>query len=233
MAKHVWRVRGDMILKEDEYSELWEWCRNYIDKNCIWRASDSVPHLSSKDPNKNVTAQFYLGRGLYNVNFVSAISQLLLHNIIEEYKSFDFQIAGLETGSTPLLTSIPLIAKVYGIEINAFSIKKLKKPYGLFNQIEGLTSDKPVLLIDDICSTTTSLRSAFDTLVHHNCPKILDTPFVVVIDKTEADKAKTASDNHNLLPPHMNVGSLFAFEDFNLSPHFSDVQFEEQIKEHA
>ena len=205
-----------MILKEDEYEELWQWCRDYIDTNCIWRANKHLTKVPGKQKNTWDTYQFYLKRGLFNADFLSAISQLMLHKIGEEYGSYNFQLAGVETGSTSLLVSIPLIAKVYGLDINAFSIRKSQREYGLYNYLEGLTNDKPVLLIDDLCASTSSFRKGFDVLVQSGCQKILDTPFAMIIDTEEVERSKKLSDDQLQLPPHMNVRGLFSFEDFKL-----------------
>lgn len=220
-----------MILKDDEYNELWEWCRSYIDKNCIWRANKHLLRVPGKEKDTWDTSQFYLKRGLFCPDFSSAISQLMLHRIGIEYGSYEFQIAGVETGSTPLLISIPLIAKVYGLDINAFSIRKSQRAYGLYEHLEGQTNDKPVLLLDDLCLSTQSLRKGFDVLVQTGCPKILDTPFVMVVDNKEVEVSKSIADEKEHLPPHMNVIGIYNMDDFDLPPEVEDVVVKEKEKD--
>lgn len=205
-----------MILKEDEYEELWEWCRAYIDDKCIWRANKKLPCIPGKIKGTWYTWQFYLRNGLFNADFASGISQLMLHKIGKEYGSYNFQIAGMETASTPLLASIPLVAKVYGIDINSFSIRKNQKEYGLRNHIEGLVNEKPVLLIDDLANSTMSLRKSFDILVHIGCQKILDKPFVVV-NKVKSSDSSHLAHKDKYLPEQMGVIGLYTLDNFNLN----------------
>lgn len=212
-----------MILKDNEYNQMREWGRNFINDYCIWRATESLPKISGESEGTWRTWEFHLKNGLLNPEFTSVISQLMLHEIGKEYGSYEFQIAGMESSSLPLLTSIPLIAKVYGIELNAFSVKKQRNNYGLYNHIEGLINDKPVLLIDDICNTTKTLRNVLNILVGMGCDKILDRPFTIInnirIDEVDFDKNR-----ENYLPNEMSIVSLYSLEDFTLPEEYKEEE---------
>jgi orotate phosphoribosyltransferase len=195
-----------------KYEKLREWTRNYIDKNCIYRG-DPIP---GKIPGTFYTWQFYLRRGLFRYEFLSAISQMFVYKIQNEIGHFDFQISGLETASTPMLAGIPLVSATFGHSINSFSIRKEQKEYGLKNWIEGLPNEKPVMLMDDLCNSQISMRKAYDILLSHNLP-VFDHAFCVVnkVNRGEEFIEKSRTDKH--LPKHIKMIYLFDLDDFELS----------------
>lgn len=151
-----------MIISEDEYESISGEIRDIINTTCVIRQK-----MTAREPGKFYTWQFYLRRGLFNPQFMTKICKMFIYKIDKEIGNFDFQIAGLETASTPLLSAIPIIASQYNIDINAFSIRKNQKEYGLKNWIEGIPNKKPCLLIDDLCNSTASMKKAYDIMNYH------------------------------------------------------------------
>lgn len=189
------------------YQELHSWVRDYIDNHCIIRGAN----LPGKKPGTKYSWMFYLRRGLFNHEFLSAVSQMFCIKIQEEVKHFNFQLAGLETASTPMLAGIPLVARVYGLDLNAFSVRAERKTYGLKNWFEGLPNEKPVLMVDDLCNSAISMRRCYDLLTQHNIP-VLDYAFVIV-NKTEK---QFNNNTDKYLPNHIKMISLFNLDDFGL-----------------
>ena len=201
-----------MIIDDDKYSKLREWTREYIDSRCIYRG-EPIP---GKIPGTVYTWQFYLRRGLFDYNFLSAISQMFLYKIKKEIGHFDFQIAGLESASTPMIAGIPLVSAAFGLSINAFSVRKERKEYGLMNWIEGVPNDKPVMLMDDLCNSQVSMKRAYDIVQSHNL-KIFDHAFCIVnkVNKNDISKEKEFTDKH--LPKNIKMIYLFDLDDFKLN----------------
>jgi orotate phosphoribosyltransferase len=199
------------MISHIEYSELHEWTKNYIDTKCIVR---NTP-MPGKKPGSRYTWMFYLRNGLFNHEFSSAVSQMFLYKIMQEVGHFDFQITGLETASTPMLASIPLVSRVFGLDLNAFSIRKQKKEYGLLNIIEGIPNDKPCLLIDDLCNSSESLWRAYNTLLNEKL-EVLDFAFCIVnkVNKEIHEQSRQSTDMY--LPEHMKMIYLFDLDDFSL-----------------
>jgi orotate phosphoribosyltransferase len=132
--------------------------------------------------------------------------------IEKEIGNFDFQLAGLETASTPMLVSIPLVAKTHGININAFSVRKNRKEYGLHNWIEGpIISDLPVLLVDDLCNSSNSMQKAMYTI--YGDQKLEFMKYAVTIVNKNVDVFA----NCKTMPKDMKMLSLFSLSDFDLT----------------
>lgn len=204
-----------MILTKDKYNARRQFVKDFINELCIYRVKPSEPFLVGKQPGTSYSWQFYLRRGLFNHEFLTAVSEMFLQKVYDEYQTFDIQIAGLETASTPMLAGIPLVAARHGLNINAFSIRKNKKEYGLLNWIEGRVNNKPIILIDDLCSSTTSLKKALDVLIEVNLTNILDRAFCIVNKRNVVDKTKPAIDIY--LPEEIKVMYLYSLDDFNLT----------------
>ena len=197
------------MIDEKRYTQIKNWTRNYIDEKCIYRG----PPIPGKKPGTTYTWQFYLRNGLFNIDFLSAISQMFVYQIKKEVKNFNFQLAGLETASTPMLAGIPLISATMGYEINAFSIRKERKKYGLLNWIEGIPNEKPVMLIDDLCNSQESMSIAHNVVKEHNL-KIFDYAFCIVNKTNKTSKEKIKADKY--LPKNIKIIYLFDLDDFNL-----------------
>ena len=178
-----------MIIQEDEYKLFHEWITEYIADNCIfyqgkseWSIdtredksympgkTNSIPIPDAKFPNPTsindphgdtYAWQFYLRRGCFDAVFNSVMAQMFIYKVEREIGHFDFQLTGLETAATPMLSAIPLVARNFGIELNSFVSKKEQKAYGVRNWVEGCPIPKlPVMIIDDLVSTSNSMRQA-------------------------------------------------------------------------
>jgi orotate phosphoribosyltransferase len=153
---------------------------------------------------------------MFNPDFIQAIGTLFFYKIEKEIGHFNFQITGLETGSTPMISTFPLIGKMYDIHINAFSIRKTQKEYGLKNWIEGVVNSKvPCLLVDDLCNSSASMKIAYDVLKLYNLPT-MDYAFTIVnkVNKDIHLESRVQTDMY--LPSSIKMIYLFDLDDFNL-----------------
>ena len=131
-------------------------------------------------------------------------------------QSLDFQLSGLETAATPLLVGIPLIARVFEDDINAFVVRKERKEYGLLNILEGMPNDKPVVMLDDLCNSSISLRRCYDELVGLNMT-VANKAFTIVNKSNNDVHSYQRQHTDMYLPSDIEVVSLFTLDDFNLS----------------
>jgi outer membrane protein assembly factor BamB/adenine/guanine phosphoribosyltransferase-like PRPP-binding protein len=71
-----------------------------------------------------------------------------------------FQVGGMEAAAIPLLAAILLKGQSRGTPVNGFIIRKERKTYGAGNSIEGSLSDAPIVMVDDILNSGSSLEKA-------------------------------------------------------------------------
>ena len=195
-----------MMISEKIYDELHMWTKKYIKEKCI--ITNNV--MPGKIPGTIYTWIFYLRRGLFNHEFLSAVSQMFFYKIEKEIGHFNFQIAGLETASTPMLAAFPIIGRMFEKNLNSFSIRKERKEYGLRNWVEGIPNNLPVLLIDDLCNSSNSLYLAKNILENEKLP-ILNKAFVLVNKTNHID-----NNTDKYIDSDMEMISLFNLSDFGL-----------------
>lgn len=70
------------------------------------------------------------------------------------------QIGGMEVAAIPLLTAILQAGHQGGRQVNGFIIRKERKPHGLQQLIEGALTDRPIILVDDLMNSGSSLEKA-------------------------------------------------------------------------
>jgi orotate phosphoribosyltransferase len=180
-----------MKINDDMYEHYKRFVKDYINSICIEKGN-------------GYTWTMFLRRGTLEPEFLTAVSVMFLYQAERKIsKGFNFQITGLETGATPLLTGITLVAKMYfDVDINAFVVRKDVKEYG--TEVEGLLSDLPVLIIDDLCNTAFSMKQCYDVVSQYNV-KILPQLFSIV----------NVHDALKYMPDHKMI-SLYTLEDFGL-----------------
>jgi len=198
-----------MKLQEFERERIRKFLYDYINDICIERKK-------SNDIN-DYRCQFFLRRGFFNLEFLSYVGYLFWDKFADEYKQTPFQIAGVETASTPLLLAILMTAPAFECEdINCFSICRNKSP----NQFEGIVNpDLPVFIVDDICNTQKTIVLAARYLKQAKL-NIFYKAFAVVykdhdISKQLEVKTNLNSENTNYLL-YNNIEHLFKFREFVL-----------------
>ena len=174
-----------MIIDDDKYSKLREWTREYIDSRCIYRG-EPIP---GKIPGTVYTWQFYLRRGLFDYNFLSAISQMFLYKIEKEIGHFDFQIE----------TQLNSVKNFFDNKVNLNILKELKKILEVKNDV---TKDKNGLLNEKTFMVTGKLngisRAEVKSLIEENSGSSVSTVskklnYLIIGDKPtkkKVDKAK-------------------------------------------
>ncbi len=199
-------------VSDAQYAELAAWVHHYIDTKCIVRDTK----MPGKMKGSQYTWMFYLRRGLFNQEFLINVGRMFMYHMERIDPKLNFQITGLETAATPMLASIPIVAKAMGVDINAFVVRKTRKEYGLLNIIEGLPNDKLAIMVDDLCNSSRSMAQCLKVLHAENIP-VANVAFTIVnkSNKKVHDEARLRSDMY--LPKEVTVVSLFDLDDFDLS----------------
>jgi len=214
------------MIEDKLYETSLNWLRKYIDENCIVRGQ----FMKGKVPGTTYTWCFYLRRGLYNPEFNKHLAVCFLYKIKKEVGHFDFQLSGLETAATPMVTSLPIYAKqLLDIDLHSFIFRKAPKEYGLEEPWEGTPKfDTPTLLVDDLANSTMSLKICSDICRNYEIQK-LNYAFVIVnkvnrsyydMGLPEEQYSKTEHElrqKHDMyLDPNTTIISLFDMDEFNL-----------------
>lgn len=201
-----------MRVSDSEYDMLHSWMKQYINENCIVRGIK----MPGKLPNTTYTWMFYLRCGLFNHRFLSALGQMFIYKMERIDPDMNFQLSGLETAAAPMLAGIPLIARVYDLDINSFIVRKEQKKYGLMNWLEGIPNEKPILLLDDLSNSGMSLNQAYSILRVDEKATFMKYAFVIVSKSNRMVHSEDRLNGDLYLPKDFRVISLFNLDDFNL-----------------
>jgi orotate phosphoribosyltransferase len=185
---------------------------NYIAKNCLYIPKNL---MLGKLPGTRYSGQYYMSKALYDKQFLSYVTEEFYNIIKKEIGNFDFQLAGREWSSIPLLVGMPLILKTnYNIDINSFMIKRERKTYGIHNYIEGTPNDLPVLIVDDVCNSTNSFKFCYDVLLSEEKYKILPYIFAV-LNKYGKDSSETSFIEDRYLKARIKPLFIVSGDDVN------------------
>lgn len=206
-----------MKLQEDIEEYMWEWLKEYINEYCLVRIPSDEPPLPGKKPGTTYRWQFYMRRGLFNSTFLNYVGCLFWNKFADQYRLKPFQIAGLETGSTPLIVGITTTASLFDINVNSFSIRAERKKYGLLNIFEGMVdSDLPVFIVDDLSNSKDTIKKA-RSICHEEGLPVLDNVFTIVHKDIEVTKGVAFNSITRKEIDDITYNYLFAMNHFDLS----------------
>jgi len=104
---------------------------------------------------KNNSWLIDMRRIVMNATVLDAVAELFWETCADK---LPFQIGGMEVAAIPLLSAILMKSKERGTPINGFIIRKERKTYGTGSLIEGTVTDAPIIIIDDILNSASSLE---------------------------------------------------------------------------
>ena len=119
-----------------------------------------------------------------------------------------FQIGGMEAAAIPFLSAILMKSQSRGTPVNGFMIRKERKTYGAGNSIEGVLTEDPILLVDDVMNSGRSLEKARVVLEQAN--RKISSAYVLI--DYESMEGRRWRQQHGI-----PVKSPFRLGDFGLS----------------
>lgn len=167
-----------LLLSPDIKKNLKKEITEYIDNHCIFRANPAVQYSEVKPLGKlwgrggysDTTYVYMMRRLTHNPDMLYKCTQYLFDEILITLKEGieypQFQFCGLETGSIPLIAALQMHAKVLGLDINAITVRKERKSYGIHQWVEGIPDSTPIMLIDDLVNSGSSMARAADVMKH-------------------------------------------------------------------
>lgn len=220
-----------LVLQDDVREYMWDWLRQYINDYCIERVPLGQPKLPSRNNDVLFQYMFYLRRGLFDSTFLNYVGMLFWDKFALEYRKKPFQIAGLETASTPLIVGLTMTAPAFEIHVNSFSIRKEKKKYGLFNRFEGVANnDVPVMIVDDLINSSASIQEARHACLMEGLT-VKDTVFALVDKEFTVTKDFEEYTMFENTRNNIDYVSLFSYNHFDLS--YEVYQSKKQLTEAA
>ena len=125
-----------------------------------------------------------------------------------KYESYlPFQIGGMAVAAVPLVTALLISANRRGLSTSGFIIRKTRKRTGLGNRIEGKITDAPIILVDDIFNSGSSMQKAYQAVQQEG----LSVSAVFAIIDYESKTGKTW-----LRVNGTKIQSIFKLKDFDL-----------------
>jgi len=188
---------------------LREALRNHINDHCIMRVPQGSKEMPAKGGQGYYTWQFYLRSAVLRADHLTFIAQEFWSRFFELSRKAPFQIAGVEQACIPMLTAILMDAGVDGVQ--AFTIRKEFKTYGLGNIIEGEPSDLPVLFVDDLTSPQHHTFWHFVRVIKRAGLQLYPHAFVLVRKQRAAESPIIATSFGPI-----TVEGIFTLDDFDL-----------------
>jgi orotate phosphoribosyltransferase len=148
-----------------------------------------------------------LRRLLTQGDFLDAVAEEFWHRF---GSNLPFQIGGMEVAAIPIVSAILMKSVQRGCPIDGFIIRKERKSYGAGNRIEGIVSEKPIILIDDIINSGESAERAI-TVLENEGHKVAEL-FTIIDYNSDCGRAWRSG-------RAIEVHTLFKLDDFNLRQH--------------
>jgi len=177
--------------------DYWEWCRQFIDREAIYRVDSSKAPIPGKAGGV-YHWQIYLRRATYHPEFSHKLGLLFWEHFLPVFESQHFQVCACLPSGAPIGMSILYTARTIGISPNVFFARREAKTYGLMNWFEGtVLPETPVLIIDDLAASSNHMLLAaarvqlmLDLPLHRN--------YFAVINKVgcRADKQSQHTENY-------------------------------------
>jgi orotate phosphoribosyltransferase len=212
------------LISVDEYETTLEEVIKYYNKHCIYRVSPEYSPtpfhkkgglLSRRPGTNNGKWCMYVRRLTQNPAMLKKVSRLMLSNICVSLNDENpkRQLAGIETGSIPIMMGIGLEALECGIDLNTFTVKKKRKPSGIWNYIEGKPNRNPVILIEDNINSGQSMYTAAAAVIKELFLPVTEQAFCILLHDRESREKEITYRNLNL---KLNAHSLICLKDVDL-----------------
>jgi orotate phosphoribosyltransferase len=200
------------MLSEAERAAHWEWCREFIDRQAIWRATPEQPGIPGKAKGSTYTWQFYLRRATFNPKFAARLGALFWEHFLASHQRQPFQICACHPSGPPIAMAIVAAAQPLGISVNAFLARREPKSFGFDNWFDGRVElGLPVLLVDDLAASAPFLlRAAARVQFKLGLP--LHRSYFTIVNKVGRGFSKQAQHTENLLDNQLI--SLFNMNNF-------------------
>lgn len=146
---------------------------------------------------------------------------LYVSTFFEKFANKNIQVCGLESASISLISAIILESSKKDINLNGFFIRKSKKKHDLYKDIEGVPNSNPIVIVDDILNTGTSILKQIKVLKENNLK--VDTVFTIL-------RFRDLDFYDFLSKENIKIVSLFELNDFKEELNIQNLKVKENLK---
>jgi hypothetical protein len=198
-----------LILTYQQRQAHWNWCRDFIDREVIYRADDTHPEIPGKATGTTYVWQFYLRRATYNAEFAHRLGLMFWDHFLPVYHQQPFQVCACEPSGPPIGGAIQAGATLLKLPLNVFHARRSAK-FGVDNWFDGRPLPRlPVLLVDDVAASSPHmLLAAARITTKLGLP--LHRNYFALVNKVGRNVAKNAQHTVNYLD-----GELVTFYTIN------------------
>ncbi len=194
--------------------EYWTWCRDFIDREAIFRADDARAPIPGKGGGV-YRWQFYLRRASLNSEFSNKLGLLFWDHFAPVFEQQPFQLCACLPSAVPIGMTILRTARRLGLPLNIFLARRNAKDYGFGNWFEGrVLPDIPVLLVDDLAASADHMLLA-SSRIQLMLGLVLHRNYFAVINKVGARVDKASQYTENYL--NNELVSLYTLNNFCLT----------------
>jgi orotate phosphoribosyltransferase len=143
-----------VILTYRQRQAHWNWCREFLDRECHYRVDENHPKIPSKAPGGFYVWQGYLRRATLNPHFAHRLGLLFWDRFLATYQQQPFQICACEPSGITIGMIISTAARRLGLPLNVFIARREPKSFGFGNWFDGAVLPKlPVMIVDDVAAS--------------------------------------------------------------------------------
>ena len=122
---------------------------------------------------------------------------------------YPFQVCGMESAAISLVVAIVMKGSERGTPVNGLYVRKSRKRHGLMRQVEGTCTDAPIIVVDDLINSGSTLNKEIKVLAEIG-GRVSDV-FVVISFRDES--AYTPLEGLR----SVRLQNLFSLKDFGLT----------------
>lgn len=203
------------ILSYEERRRHRAWCREYIDREVIYRVDQDHPEIPSKWPGGTYHWQFYSRRATFNPHFARRLGLLFWDHFLPIYQQQPFQVCACAPSGPPIGSAIVAVATLIKVPVNLFVVRREAKKFGIDNWFDGRVLPKlPVLMVDDAAASANHLAIGA-ARVQQKLRLPLHRNYFVIVNKVGRHVPKGAQHTENYLDNELVA--LFTLNNFCLT----------------
>lgn len=196
-----------------EYPDLYEAIKN----NALIKKERGVKIIKSEYTGELADWVFDLRALLLQPHWLNRYAEIFW----ERYASaYPFQVCGMETAGIPLIAAIVMKGVERGTPVNGFYFRKSRKRYDLMKQVEGVITQDPVIVVDEILNTGGTVSKQLLMLQELNAR--VSEVFCIL-------RFRAQGAYQHIVEQGVPVTTLYSVDDFNLP--FQDASLLESSKD--